>query len=115
MELTDVDICNNPFLYSEKDILYNLSQNNLSLRLVYKYQFLTPYMCAKYIVFGGNDEKYGDCCEDRWICDADILRLQTHITEQELIYAHKFVLDEEVREKRELNNMKMEDKYVNNK
>jgi hypothetical protein len=110
MELTDQDICNNPFLYSEKDILYNLSQNNLSLRLVYRYQSLTPYMCAKYVVFGGNNELYGDCCEDRWVCDADILRLQTHITEKELINAHNFVVNEELNEKKELNNMKREDK-----
>jgi hypothetical protein len=35
MDLTDKDIRNNPFLYNEEQLLYNLKENNLSLRLVY--------------------------------------------------------------------------------
>jgi hypothetical protein len=111
MELTDKDIVTNPFLYGEDILLYNLSQNNLSLRLVSRYQILTPYMCAKYVIFGGNAEKYGDCCEDRWIDDANILTLQSHITSDDLIDAHKLVFNEELSEERELLDMKREDKY----
>jgi hypothetical protein len=115
MELTDKDIRNNPFLYNEERLLYNLKENNLSLRLVSRYQKLTAYMCAKYIIFGGNDEKYGDCCEDRWISDYNILCLQPHLSQNELSNAHIFVLNEELNEKKELENMKKEDKYKINK
>jgi hypothetical protein len=112
MELSDKDIINNPFLYNETHILYNLSKNNLSLRLVSKYQKLNAYMCAKYVVFGGNNEEYGDCCEDRWICDYDILRLQPHLSIKELIDAHTFVFNEELKEKNELIIMANEDKII---
>lgn len=110
MELTDKDIRNNPFSYNEKQLLYNLSNDNLSLRIVSRYQKLTAYMCAKYVIFGGNDEKYGDCCEDRWLDDNDILRLQPHITREELSNAHTLVYYEEMNEEEELYNMGLEDK-----
>ena len=112
MELTDEDIINNSFFYNKKDLLYNLSENNLSLRLVSKYQKLNAYMCAKYVVFGGNNEEYGDCCEDRWLSNYDILRLQPHLTIKDLVDAHNFVLNEETNERNELIMMYYEDKII---
>ena len=58
IELTDNDIIKNK--YSPEQIEYSIIHNNLSLRVINRYQILTPYICAKYIIFGGNDEKYGD-------------------------------------------------------
>ena len=60
-ELTDNDIKNNKFMYTAEQLEYSIIHNNISLRIVSRYQFLTPYICAKYIIFGGNDEIYGDC------------------------------------------------------
>jgi hypothetical protein len=110
IDLTDEDIRNNKFLYDADQIEYSIVNNCLSLRIVSRYQKLTPYICAKYVIFGGNEEKYGDCTEDRWLADYDILRRQPHLTQEDLSNAHYFVRKEEESEKNELKLMTMEDK-----
>ena len=101
LNLSDYDIKKNKFMYTPEQIEYSIIHINLSLRNLYKNQKLTPYICAKYVIFGGNNEEYGDCTEDRWIADGDILQYQTHITDEELSDAHYFVEDEENREDEE--------------
>ncbi len=74
LELTDDDIRNNKFLYEYEQIEYSIIHDCLSLRILAKNQKLSPYICAKYVIFGGNEEKYGDCTEDIWLDDNDILQ-----------------------------------------
>ncbi len=110
LELTDDDIKKNKFEYDSEQIEYTLQNYCPSLRILSRYQKLTAYICAKYVIFGGNDEKYGDCCEDRWLADADILRRQPHLTQEDLSQAHAFVEKEENNEKQEMALMRQEDK-----
>jgi len=110
IELTDNDIKNNKFMYTAEQLEYSIVNDNLSLRIVSRFQKLTPYICAKYVIFGGNNEIYGDCVEDRWLDDYDILRRQPHITREELSSAHRFVEEEENREIKEIILMSNEDK-----
>ena len=102
LDLTDDDIRNNPHTYDEEQLLYTLKTYNVSLRILNRYQTLTPYICAKYVIFGGNCEKYGDCSEDRWLDDYNILRCQPHITREALSEAHLLVSLEEENEVFEL-------------
>ena len=68
--LTDRDIMTNQY---DVDILeWNIVNSCLSLRKLVRYQKLTPYICAKYVVFGGRNEMYADCTEDAWISTDDI-------------------------------------------
>lgn len=109
LELTDKDIRINKYMYDYEQIEYSIINDFLSLRILNRNQKLSPYICAKYVIFGGNDEKYGDCTEDRWLADGDILNNQTHITQDELSNAHIFVEKEETNEKNELELMKLQD------
>ena len=109
LDLTDNNLKNNPYAYDEEQLLYTLRTNCPSLRVLNRYQKLSAYICAKYIIFGGNNEEYGDCTEDRWLSDADILAKQTHISEYELLEAHKFVEKEEENEINELKFMSKHD------
>ena len=111
IHLTDNDITKNKFMYDPEQIEYSLLNDFLSLRLLYKNQKLTPYICSKYVIYGGTDEKYGDCTEDCWLSDGDILNYQKHITQEDLCYAHWFVAKEEENEQEEQNLMYKEDKY----
>jgi hypothetical protein len=115
LELTDDDIRKNKFMYTHEQLEYSIVNDNLSLRIVSRYQKLTPYICAKYVIFGGNNEIYGDCVEDRWLDDYDILRRQPHITREELSIAHRFVEEEEKKELREIILMANEDLFNINK
>jgi len=108
--LTDNDLMQNPYTYDEQQLLFTLQTGCPSLRILNRYQKLSAYICAKYIIFGGNNELYGDCTEDRWLDDSDIL-LKQHITPEELREAHIFVSCEEERETNENNMMSLEDKY----
>lgn len=99
LELTDKDIRKNK--YNPEQLEYSIVNDNLSLRMLIQHQILTPYICAKYIIFGGIYEKYGDCTEDRWLSDNDILIKQPHISREELIEARKFVAEEESRKLKE--------------
>lgn len=107
LDLTDQDLINNKYDYDQ--IEYSILHNCISLRVLNRYQKLTPYICAKYVIFGGNEEKYGDSTEDCWLDDGNILYRQKHITPEELRQAHIFVENEENNEKRECENMKKED------
>ena len=104
LELTDDDLRKNPYSYDEEQLLYTLQNDCPSLRVLNRYQKLSAYICAKYVIFGGNNEKYGDCTEDRWLDDNDILRRQPHITRRELSEAHRFV---DIEEKNELNELEL--------
>ena len=110
IELTDNDIKNNKFMYTAEQLEYSIVNDNLSLRIVSRFQKLTPYICAKYVIFGGNNEIYGDCTEDRWLDDYNILTRQPHITREELSDAHRFVAEEEKKELSEIILMSNEDK-----
>ena len=109
LDLTDNDLKKNPYAYDEEQLLYTLRTYFPSLRILNRFQKLSPYICAKYVIFGGNNEEYGDCSEDRWLDDNDILRRQPHITREELSEAHKFVEKEETCEKNELELMEQND------
>lgn len=110
LTLTDNDIKKNK--YCAEQIEYSIINDNLSLRIISRYQNLTPYICAKYVIFGGNNEIYGDCSEDRWLSDDDILKRQNHITREELSAAHIFVANEEKNEINESKLMFNEDNYI---
>lgn len=112
LELTDNDLKKNPYAYDEEQLIYTIQNENPSLRVLNRCQKLSAYICAKYVIFGGNNEEYGDCTEDRWLADGDILTKQPHITREELSAAHDFVANEEAREKNELELMNLEDKNV---
>ena len=109
LDLTDADLKTNPMAYDEEQLLYTLRNGCPSLRILSRYQRLTAYICAKYVIFGGNNEEYGDCTEDRWLDDYNILMRQTHITQEELSEAHDFVFWEEKREQNELKLMSIND------
>jgi hypothetical protein len=89
--LTDTDIKNNKFVYDSETIEWNIINSCLSLRTLVRYQKLTPYICAKYVVFGGKNGQYADCSEDSWIDTYDVLRLQPHITLEDMLNAYKLV------------------------
>lgn len=109
LELTDNDLRKNPYVYDEEQLLYTLQNHCPSLRVLNRYQKLSAYICAKYIIFGGNNEEYGDCTEDRWLDDYNILIKQIHITREELSAAHIFVAKEEENERKELELMAQND------
>jgi hypothetical protein len=83
--ISDSELKNKPFSFSPEEIEYTLINGCPSLRILSKYQRLTAYLCVKYIVFGGIDEDNGDCDEDTWLSDADILCRQPHLSQEELI------------------------------
>lgn len=101
-------------LYHEKfdidRIVWNIKHNCIDLRQIVRTQILTPYVCAKYVVFGGRDEQYATCSEDAWVATGDVLRYQPHITEAEMMKAH-MIADEEDEQETEIENMSGEDKY----
>lgn len=109
LDLTDNDLKNNPYAYDEEQLLYTLQTYCPSLRILNRYQKLSAYICAKYVIFGGNNEEYGDCTEDRLLCDGNILNKQKHITREELSAAHRFVAKEEENERKELELMSQND------
>ena len=109
LDLTDNHLKNNPYLYDEDQLIYTLQTYCPSFRVLNRYQKLSAYLCAKYVIFGGNNEKYGDCTEDMWLDDNDILRKQKHITRDELSEAHDFVSIEEDNELNELDLMAKND------
>ena len=87
-QLTDEDIVQNKFAYDLDTIEWNIINSFLSLRKLVRNQILSPYICAKYVVFGGKDEKYADCREDAWISTREIIHDQPHITFEEMLKAH---------------------------
>ena len=83
---------------------------NLSLRILVQNQKLTPYICAKYVVFGSRNERYADCTEDAWISTGEIPRYQEHITMEDMYEAHE-IAEEEDEQEDECDLMRAEDKY----
>ena len=96
--LDDFDIKQNKNMYSEEVIEWNIKNSFLSLRTLVRYQKLTPYICAKYVVFGGRNEKYADCREDAWLATGDVLYHQKHITMKEMDEAHSIADIEDAEE-----------------
>ena len=96
--LNDNDIIFNKFMYDTETIEYNIINSCLSLRKLVKYQKLTPYICAKYVVFGGRNEIYADCTEDAWISTGEIPYYQPHITMEDMYKAHVIANEEDSQE-----------------
>ena len=88
-KLYDEDLIKNKFKYDLETIEWNIKHSVISLRVLVRTQKLSPYICAKYVVFGGRNEQYADCTEDAWLCTGDILNRQKHITLEEMLEAHK--------------------------
>ena len=97
-KLTDDDLQNNRFAYDIDTIVWNIQYGAINLRTLVRTQKLTPYVCAKYVVFGGRNEMYAFGTEDAWISTDDILRHQPHISSQEMSDAHKLADAEDERE-----------------
>ena len=113
--LTNEDLIKNRFKYDIETIEWNLRKMNIGLRPLVANQKLTPYVCAKYVVFGGRNERYADCTEDAWIGTYDILRYQPHITHEEMGDAHSIADEEDEQEdaeEDERKQMKKEDVWI---
>jgi hypothetical protein len=110
--LKDIDIVNNKFMYDIDTIEWNIQNSFLSLRVLLRNQRLTPYICAKYIVFGGRNGAYADCCEDSWISIGEVLKYQPHITKEDMIEARKLVNEEYVSEENERKKMEEDELCV---
>ena len=111
IELNDQLLRENKFEYDVEQIENSLlNYDAISLRVLVRTQKLTPYICAKYVVFGGTDEKYAFGTEDAWISTDEIPYYQPHITLEEIRNAHIFVKNEESTEENENLRMKQEDR-----
>lgn len=84
LELSDKDLKNNPYMYDEEQLIYTLETSNPSLRIINRFQKISAFIAAKYVIFGGVDEDNGDCVEDTYLDTYDILRHQKHLTEQDI-------------------------------
>mgnify|MGYP007086493828 FL=1 len=110
IELNDQLLRENKFEYDVEQIENSLlNYDAISLRVLVRTQKLTPYICAKYVVFGGTHEKYAFGTEDAWISTDEIPYYQPHITLEEIQNAHIFVKNEESTEENENLRMKQED------
>ena len=109
IELNDQLLRENKFEYDVEQIEHSLHYDAISLRVLVRTQKLTPYICAKYVVFGGTHEKYAFGTEDAWISTDEIPSYQPHITLEEIQNAHIFVKNEESTEENENLRMKQED------
>ena len=109
IELNDQLLRENKFDYDTEQIEHSLHYDAISLRVLVRTQKLTPYICAKYVVFGGTHEKYAFGTEDAWISTDEIPYYQPHITLEEIQNAHIFVKNEESTEENENLRMKQED------
>lgn len=110
--LRDIHIINNKFMYDIDRIEWNIQNSFLSLRVLLRNQRLTPYICAKYIVFGGRNGAYADCCEDSWISVGEVLNCQPHISLEDMMEARKLVNEEYKREEKERKKMEEEEAEV---
>ena len=111
IQLNDELLQKNKFVYDIEQIEHSLHNDHaISLRVLVRTQKLTPYICAKYVVFGGTDEKYAFGTEDAWIATDDIPYYQSHITLNDMRNAHIFVTNAKYRENNENLRMKLEDR-----
>ena len=76
--ITNQDLLKNK--YSIDVLEYNMEEMNIDIKYVLSTQILTAEFCVNYIL---NDD-YAYCEEDTYICEADILDKQPHITNEEL-------------------------------
>ena len=88
-------------MYDIETIEWNIRNYRLNLRVVLRYQYLTPYICAKYIIFGGKNGAYTDSCEDSWISIGEVLNYQPHITFEDMKEARKLINEENEEEENE--------------
>jgi hypothetical protein len=109
--LTDADLLNNRFAYDIDTIVWNIQYGAINLRTLVRTQTLTPYVCCKYVVFGGRNEMYACGTEDAWISTDDILRHQPHISSQEMSDAHRLA-DAEDAQENEQDTMTKEDTAI---
>ena len=79
LTLTNGDIIKNRFKYGIVQLEHSILHDPISLHILLKHQFLTPYLCVKYLIFGGIDGSYGKCEKDKWITTFDVLQYQYHI------------------------------------
>lgn len=92
-KLTDDDL--DKYEYDIDTLVWNIKYGSISLRKLVRSQKLTPYVCAKYVVFGGKDGKYAFGTEDSWISTYDICNKQPHITMSEMHEAHRIADSED--------------------
>ncbi len=98
LDLSDYDLKNNPYKYDEEQLIYTIQKSIPSLRIINKYQKISAYIAAKYVIFGGINEDNGDCVEDTYLDSYDIINHQSHITIEDLQNAFAFVYAENERE-----------------
>ena len=84
LSLTNDDIIRNKYKYGISQIEHSILHDPIFLYVVLQNQYLTPYICVKYLIFGGIDESYGKCRKDKWITTFDVLKYQSHITINDL-------------------------------
>lgn len=72
--------------FSEEDIIETIINGWVKLETIVKYQNVSAYICAKYIIYGGVNEEYGMSGEDRYVSKDECLRYQPHLTEDEIDY-----------------------------
>jgi hypothetical protein len=75
--------------YDIDTLVWNIKYGAISLRKLVRTQKLTPYICAKYVVFGGKNGKYAFGTEDSWLSRQDICDKQPHITIDEMHEAYR--------------------------
>ena len=97
-KLDDYDIKENRYMYDAETIEWNIRNSFLSMRILVRNQKLTPYICAKYVVFGGRNERWADCREDAWIASGEIPYFQPHITMYQMMEAHTIADKEDAEE-----------------
>ena len=102
-KLSDEDLWKNKYKYDIDILIWNIEHSPISLKVLVRTQKLTPYVCAKYVVFGGKNERYACGTEDAWIATGDILYHQKHITEEEMIEAHRIADNEDQMEDEDFN------------
>jgi len=109
LDLSDDDIKKNAYMYDEEQLIYTLETSLPSLRRINRFQKISAYIAAKYVIFGGIDEDNGDCVEDRYLDTNDILRHQKHITEDEIDEAFTFLYAEKNKQAMEREEMAKND------
>ena len=97
-KLTDMDLHKNRVTYDIDTIVWNIHNSAINLRTLVRTQILTPYVCAKYVVFGGRNEMYAFGTEDAWLSISDVLIYQPHISIQDMAEAYKIAKIEDAQE-----------------
>lgn len=109
LELSDKDLKENAYMYDEEQLIYTLKTSIPSLRIISRFQKISAYIAAKYVIFGGIDEDNGDCVEDTYLDTYDIITRQPHITEEDIENAFAFLYQEKENQEIERNEMAKND------